>query len=74
MAARHSAPCRYFRQGSKTDLVIVLVRVHNVLITVKLWASVGSGFGPVSIPQLQGYARAAARTTAAAVSGQPAIT
>jgi hypothetical protein len=62
-----------YRQGSRTDRVIVLIRVHNVLITVSLWASVGGGFGPVSIPQLQSYALAAARTTVAAVSGEPAV-
>lgn len=62
-----------YRQRSKTDLVTVLVRVHNVLITVKLWASVGHGFTPVSIPQLQQYAEAAAHTSTAAVSTQPAV-
>lgn len=62
-----------YRQRSKTDLVTVLVRVHNVLITVKLWASVGRGFAPVSIPQLREYAVNAAQTSTAAVSSQPAV-
>ena len=62
-----------YRQRSKTDLVTVLVRVHNVLITVKLWASVGRGFAPVSIPQLRQYAENAAHTSTAAVSSQPAV-
>jgi hypothetical protein len=62
-----------FRQRSKTDLVTVLVRVHNVLITVKLWATVGRGFAPVSIPQLESSAQAAARTSTAAVSKQSAV-
>ena len=65
---------QFYRQTSKTDRVVVLVRVHNVLITINLWASVGGGFGPVSIPQLQSDAEAAARTTVAAVSSQPAVT
>lgn len=68
------AAVQLYRQRSKTDLVIVLVQLHNVLITVKLWASVGGSFGSVSIPQLQGYAEAAARTTATAVSSQPPVT
>lgn len=62
-----------YHQRSKIDLVTVLVREHNVLITVKLWASVGSGFAPVSVPTLQAYAMDAARTSAAAVSKQPAV-
>lgn len=62
-----------YRQRSKTDLVTVLVRVHNVLITVKLWANTGGGFGPVSIPQLQSDAMAAARTSVKAVSSRPAV-
>lgn len=61
-----------YRQRSKTDLVTVLVRVHNVLITVKLWANTGGGFGPVSVPQLQTDAMAAARTSVQAVSREPA--
>ena len=64
---------QFYRQRSKTDLVTVLVRVHNVLITVKLWASVGRGFAPVSIPQLESNARAAATTAVAAVSSEPAV-
>ena len=66
------AAVQLYRQRSKTDLVIVLVRVHNVVITVKLWASVGHGFAPVSIPQLRFYAVAAARTSVAAVSRESA--
>ena len=62
-----------FRQRLKTDRVTVLVRVHNVLITVYIWASVGHGFAPVSIPQLQNYAEAAARTSAAAVSRESTV-
>jgi hypothetical protein len=62
-----------YRQRLKTDLVTVLVRVRNVLITVKLWASVGPGFVSVSIPQLQEYAQAAASTSVAAVSREPAV-
>ncbi len=64
---------QFYRQGSKTDRVTVLVRVHNVLITVIFWANVGRGFGPVSIPQLQTYALAAARTAATAVSSETAV-
>jgi hypothetical protein len=62
-----------FRQRLKEDRVTVLVRVHNVVITVYLWASVSHGFTSVSIPQLQNYAQAAARTSAAAVSRQSAV-
>lgn len=62
-----------YRQRAKTDLVTVLVRVHNVLITVKLWASVGHGFAAVSIPNLQLYAENAARTSTTSVSSQQAV-
>lgn len=62
-----------YRQPSKIDRITVLVRVHNVLITVYLWASVGRGFSPVSIPRLQAYAEAAARTSAAAVTRRSAV-
>lgn len=58
---------QFYRQRSKTDLVTVLVRVHNVLITVKLWASVSRGFAPVAITQLRTYAVQAARTSVTAV-------
>lgn len=62
-----------YRQHSKTDLVTVLVRLHNALITVKLWANTGGGFGPVSIPQLQADAMAAARTSVRAISKEPTV-
>lgn len=62
-----------YRINSKTDRVTVLARVHNVVVTVSLWANAGSGFGPVSISQLQAAALGAARTTVAAVSAQHAV-
>jgi hypothetical protein len=62
-----------YRQPSKIDRITVLVRVHNVLITIYLWASAGHGFAPVSIPQLRTYALAAARTSVAAVGKEPAV-
>jgi hypothetical protein len=74
LGAEAIAAVQYFRESSRTDLVTVLVRVHNVLITIKLWASTNPGFGRVSIPQVKAYAMAAARTTVAAVSRQPAVT
>lgn len=64
---------QFYRLRSKTDLLTVLVRVHNVLITVKLWASPGHGSSPVPIPQLQKYAEQAAQTSATAVSNEPAV-
>jgi hypothetical protein len=62
-----------YRIGSKTDRVTVLARVHNVVVTISLWANAGHGFGPVSIAQLQTDALGAARTTVAAVNAEHAV-
>ena len=48
----------------RTDLVTVVVRVHNVLVTVAFQGldhSSRGGYGPVSVPRLRAGAEAAAR-------------
>lgn len=56
--------------GDKTDLVTVVIRQRNVLITVVLDGlahSPGGKYGPVSVPQLQAGATAAAKEVLAAL-------
>ncbi len=62
-----------YRLGPTNDRATVLVRYRNVLITASLWATVGRGFGPVSITALQADAQAAARAVLTAVEAQPAV-
>jgi hypothetical protein len=62
-------------KGSPTnDRATVLARYRNVLMTINLWAAASGGFGPVSIPQLQADAQAAARAALASVKAEPAVT
>jgi hypothetical protein len=62
-------------KGSPTnDRATVLARYRNVLMTISLWAAASGGFGPVSIPQLEADAQAAARATLASVKSEPAVT
>ncbi len=63
-----------YHLGTVNDRVTVLVRYHNVLITASLWATVGGGFGPVSLTQLQSAAQSAARDILAMVKAEPAVT
>lgn len=56
--------------GDKTDLVTVVIRRRNVLITVVLDGlahSPGGQYGPVSVPQLQAGAAATAKDVLAAL-------
>jgi hypothetical protein len=56
--------------GDTTDLVTLVVRDRNALITVKLQGSRShrGGYGPVSVPQLQAGTVAAAREVLAGLS------
>jgi hypothetical protein len=63
-----------YHVGSVQDRISVLARWHNVLIDASIWATVGSGFGPVSIPQLESYVQQVTRTTLKAVKAERAVT
>jgi hypothetical protein len=57
--------------GDTTDLVTLVVRDRNALITVELQGinhSHGGGYGPVSVPQLQAGTVAAAHEVLAGLS------
>jgi hypothetical protein len=57
-----------------TDLVTVLARLHNVLVTVTLQAqAAGNGFGPVSAATVHNAAVDVARAVAARVAQEPAV-
>jgi hypothetical protein len=57
-----------------TDLVTVLSRDHNVVVTVSLQAqATGSGFGPVSATDLHAEAVAVARAVSARAAQEPAV-
>jgi hypothetical protein len=62
-----------FHSGDVTDIVTVLVRYRNVLITASLQAQQSGGFGPVSVGELQSAALGAARTALAKVRATPAV-
>ena len=62
-----------FRTDSVTDLVTVLVRYRNVLITASLQGQTSGGFGPVTISELRSGALAVARTVFARVKTEPAV-
>ena len=63
-----------YHVGSVQDRISVLARWHNVLIDASIWATVGSGFGPVSIPQLESYVQQVTRTTLKAVKAERPVT
>jgi hypothetical protein len=57
-----------------TDLVTVLGRDHNVVVTVSLQAQAGgNGFGPVSATDLRTEALAVARAVSAKAAQEPAV-
>lgn len=57
-----------------TDLVTVLARLHNVLVTVTLQAqAAGNGFGPVSAATVHDAAVDVARAVTARVAQEPAV-
>ena len=57
-----------------TDLVTVLARLHNVLVTVTLQAqAAGNGFGPVSTATVHSAAVDVARAVSARVAQEPAV-
>lgn len=57
-----------------TDLVTVLARLHNVLVTVTLQAqATGNGFGPVSAAAVHDAAVDVARAVTARVAQEPAV-
>lgn len=57
-----------------TDLVTVLARLHNVLVTVTLQAqAAGNGFGPVSAAAVHNAAVDVARAVTARVAQEPAV-
>jgi hypothetical protein len=62
-----------YHVGPVQDRATVLVRWHNVLITVSLWATASGGFGPVSIPGLGADVLSAARAALAVVKAQPTV-
>lgn len=60
---------------SITDLVTVLARDHNVIVTVSLQAQAsGDGFGPVSASNLRAAALAVSRAVLAKAAAEPAVT
>lgn len=62
-----------FRVGAVTELVTVLIRYRNVLVSVSLDAQVSNGFGPVTVAQLQSGALAVARDMLAAIEQEPKV-
>jgi hypothetical protein len=58
------------RTGQVTDLVTVLVRYRNVLISASMQAQSTGGFGPVTIGELRSGAMTVARTVFAAVKAE----
>lgn len=59
--------------GSVTDRVTVLVRYHNVLVSVYLQGQANGGFGPVSISDLRAGALAAASGVLAQLRREPTV-
>lgn len=59
--------------GARMDLVTVLVRDRNALITITLQGQASDGYGPVSITQLRTGALAAAKQVLAGVAAGPAV-
>ncbi len=62
-----------FRAKAATDLVTVLARYRNVLITVKYQGQTGKGFGPVTVGELRSGALAVARAALSHVKGKPTV-
>jgi hypothetical protein len=57
-----------------TDLVTVLARDHNVLLTVSLQAQAsGGGYGPVTVSSVQAGALAVTRAVLAKAAAEPAV-
>jgi hypothetical protein len=62
-----------FTSKAATDLVTVLARYRNVLITVKFQGHAGVGFGPVTVSQLRFGALAVARAALSHVKAEPTV-
>lgn len=60
--------------GARMDLVTVLVRDRNAVLTITMQGQAsGNGYGPVSVSQLRAGALAVARQVLAGVTGGPAV-
>jgi hypothetical protein len=62
-----------FRTKVATDVVTVLARYRNVLVTVRLEGHAGNGFGPVPASELRSGALAVARAALAQVKSEPTV-
>jgi hypothetical protein len=62
-----------FRTKAATELVTVLARYRNVLITVTFEGEAGNGFGPVTAGELRSGALAVARTALTHVKSEPTV-
>lgn len=71
LGSRAFTAAQIFHQNGEIDRVTIMVQYRNVVITVKLWANDGGGFGPVTTGQLEPDALAAARDLLATVKTQP---
>jgi hypothetical protein len=62
-----------FRGQSPTEIVTVLARYKNVLITVSVQGHSGNGFGPVSVGELRAGAVKVARASLSNLQGLPTV-
>ncbi|HUZ53082.1 MAG TPA: hypothetical protein VMU94_11215 [Streptosporangiaceae bacterium] len=62
-----------FHTKSVIDLVTVLARYRNVLITVSFQGQASGGFGPVTVSELRSGALTAARAALTQVKGEPTV-
>jgi hypothetical protein len=62
-----------FRTKVATDVVTVLARYRNVLVTVRFEGHAGSGFGPVPPSELRSGALAVAQAVLSQVKGEPTV-
>jgi hypothetical protein len=62
-----------FRTKAATDVVTVLARYRNVLITVTFQGQAGNGFGPVTAAELRSGALAVARAALSHVKSEPTV-
>jgi len=62
-----------FPTRAATDLVTVLARYRNVLITVTFEGETGNGFGPVTAGELRSGALAVARAALSHVRSEPTV-
>jgi hypothetical protein len=62
-----------FRTGSTSDLVTVVARYRNVIVSVVLQGRASGGFGPVTVSGLRVSALAVARTVMDAVKSEPTV-